>query len=83
MESPTKRPVKAGYDSTALGYVFIQDAAGGDAAEVFDPLKEVLDQMMLAIAGLAERGRGLSIPARRHAESVPRLASHLRKASLS
>ena len=40
---------------------------GSDATEVFDPLEEVLDQMTLAVADLAEAGRSLSIPAWRDA----------------
>ena len=72
-------PARQAKPKDVLGEFVIAD---DDAVPVFDPLKEVLDQMALPVAGLAKRGRGLSIPARRNAESVPRLASRLRKVAL-
>lgn len=67
-------PARQAKPKDVLGEFVIAD---DDAVPVFDPLKEVLDQMALPVAGLAERGRDLSIPARRNAGSDSTLGQPL------
>lgn len=53
------------------------DIESGDAAEVFDPLKEVFAEVALAIAGLAESGRNPAIAETRDARLGASLAPPL------
>ena len=75
----TRVPARQAKSKDVLGEFVIAD----DDAPVFDPLKEVLDQMALAIAGLAERDGVFRFRRGGMREAIPRLASHLRATSLS